>query len=173
MGEGFVGGARQSQPLPYATLTVSQIAALPVATLAAPEAHLYLWTTNRFLPEAFHVMTEWGFRYSTTLVWNKAMIGGGLGGTWRINTEFVLFGYRGRCRARGVVRGTCFSWKRPYDERGKPRHSAKPSGFLRLVEQVSHDPYLELFARAPRPGWAAWGNEIEGGFQPAEPRMEN
>ena len=39
------------------------------------------------------------------------------------------------------------------------RHSAKPEAFQDLVEQVSPGPYLELFARRNRLGWAAWGNE--------------
>ena len=30
-----------------------------------------------------------------------------------------------------------------------------------IVEECSFGPYLELFARTPRPGWVQWGNEIE------------
>ena len=52
-----------------------------------------------------------------------------------------------------------FEWKRPYDDRGKPRHSAKPPEFFAMVEQVSPGPYLEMFARDFRLGWDAWGDE--------------
>jgi transcriptional regulator with XRE-family HTH domain len=41
--------------------------------------------------------------------------------------------------------------------RGK--HSAKPEAFLDMVERISPPPYLELFARSQRLGWATWGNE--------------
>jgi len=39
------------------------------------------------------------------------------------------------------------------------RHSAKPEAFLDMVERISPPPYLELFARRQRLGWATWGNE--------------
>ena len=32
--------------------------------------------------------------------------------------------------------------------------------FFDLVENISPGPYLEMFARSPRPGWAVWGNEV-------------
>ena len=38
-------------------------------------------------------------------------------------------------------------------------HSAKPEAFQDVVESVSPGPYLELFARRQRLGWATWGNE--------------
>jgi N6-adenosine-specific RNA methylase IME4 len=38
-------------------------------------------------------------------------------------------------------------------------HSRKPSAFFESVEALVEGPYLELFSREPRPGWAAWGND--------------
>jgi N6-adenosine-specific RNA methylase IME4 len=146
-----------ARPLAYPSMTVEQIKALRVP--AADDAHLYLWTTNGYLQQAFDVALAWGFAYSTTLVWAKNVMGGGLGGAFGISTEFCLFCRRGSLKAHGRVGGTWFNWKRPYDERGKPRHSAKPREFITLVEEVSPGPYLELFARENRPGWDAWGNE--------------
>jgi N6-adenosine-specific RNA methylase IME4 len=148
-----------SRPLAYPSMTVDEIKALQVP--AADNAHLYLWTTNGYLREAFDVVKAWGFQYSTTLVWAKNVMGGGLGGAFGISTEYVLFCRRGSLKAHGRVGGTWFNWKRPYDERGKPRHSAKPANFYALVEDVSPGPYLELFAREKRPGWHVWGNEVE------------
>lgn len=153
--------AGASRDLAYPTMTLDAIKALPVAGLAQRNCHLYLWTTNKYLPDAFAVLKAWGFRYSTTIVWSKNMMGGGLGGAWRVNTEFVLFGYRGKVDARGSIAGTWHNWKRPYDGRGKPKGSAKPPEFLEAVQQVSHGPYVELFARERREGWSAWGNEVE------------
>jgi N6-adenosine-specific RNA methylase IME4 len=139
-------------------MTVDEIAGMGCP--AADDAHLYLWTTSGFLPDAFRVMAAWGFAYSTTLVWAKAPIGHGLGGAYGIATEFVLFGRRGRLPAMGRVGRNWFTWKRPYDERGKPRHSAKPEEFYAMVEQVSPGPFLEMFARRTRLGWDAWGDEV-------------
>lgn len=149
-----------SKDMPYPTMTLEAIKALQVSELAEPDAHLYLWTTNGFLRDAFDVVTAWGFRYSTLLVWAKAPMGGGLGGDYGISTEFVLFARRGSLSAHGRIGRTWFDWKRPYDERGKPRHSAKPGEFYAMVEQVSPGPYLELFARDRRLFWDGWGNEV-------------
>jgi N6-adenosine-specific RNA methylase IME4 len=160
--EGFLDAKGASRPLAYPTMSVEEIAALPVADVAADHAHLYLWAPNRYLRDAFDVARAWGFSYSTTLVWSKRVMGGGLGGCYGISTEFVLFCRRGTLRATGKVKGTAFTWKRPYDERGKPRHSAKPTEFFDMVEQVSPGPRLELFARDIRPGWDVWGNEVDG-----------
>lgn len=158
--EGFGDSHGASKPMPYSTMTVAQIAALPVQERAAKDAHLYLWTTNRFLDDAFDVMRAWGFNYSTTLVWAKRPMGGGLGGCYGIATEYVLFGRRGTLPALQRIGRNWFSWKRPYDHRGKPKHSAKPEEFYGMVEQMSPGPHLELFARSKRLGWHAWGNEV-------------
>jgi N6-adenosine-specific RNA methylase IME4 len=40
-------------------------------------------------------------------------------------------------------------------------HSRKPTQIYDVIEQCSPAPYLELFARAPRPGWTVWGDEAE------------
>jgi N6-adenosine-specific RNA methylase IME4 len=161
VGEGFVFAGKQiSRDLPYSTMTLEAINALPIQELLAKDAHLYLWATNRYLPAAFDVVRAWGFTYSTTRVWAKNLMGGGLGGAYRVSTEYVIFARRGSLRELDTVRGTWFNWKRPYDERGKPMHSAKPPEFYEMVEAVSPGPRLELFARRPREGWDVWGNEV-------------
>lgn len=149
----------KSRDLAYPFMTFSEIKALPVADLAEDDAHLYLWTTNGWLPRAFEIITAWGFTYSTTLVWAKTPFGGGgLGGCWRITTEFLLFARRGVLAATGQQIGTWWHEKRPY-EGGYPRHSAKPPSFQDRIEQVSPGPYLELFARRQRLGWDTWGDQ--------------
>jgi N6-adenosine-specific RNA methylase IME4 len=157
--EGFLDTG-DSLPMPYRTMSVLEIATLPVQyTFADADAHLYLWATSRFLGDAFNVLRAWGFEYSTTLVWAKRPIGHGLGGAYGIATEFVLFARRGSLPAVSRVGRNWFDWKRPYDDRGKPRHSAKPPEFYAMVEQVSPGPYLEMFARDFRLGWDSWGDE--------------
>lgn len=161
--EGFLDAGGRSDPLPYRTMTVEDICNLIIP--ATPDAHLYLWTTSGFLGDAFDLVRWWGFDYSTTLVWAKAPIGHGLGGAYGIATEFVLFGRRGSLPALSKVGRNWFQWKRPYDERGKPQHSAKPEEFYAMVEQVSPGPYLDMFARRSRLGWDVWGDEAPGSVE--------
>jgi N6-adenosine-specific RNA methylase IME4 len=150
-GPAWGGGA--SRPLPYPTMSVDEIAALNVRHWAAPASHLYLWTINRYVEDAYRVARAWGFAPSTLLVWTKPVTGGGLGGTYRISTEYVLFARRGSLAALEQVGQTHFDWPR------QRRHSQKPEAFLDMVERVSPGPYLELFARRARIGWEYAGNE--------------
>ncbi len=150
-----------SRPLAYPTMVVDEIAALQVSALAEEGAHLYLCTINRYVEDAYRVARAWGFKPSTLLVWAKRTMGGGLGGTFGISTEYVLFCRRGNCPSLRREPRTWFQWKRPYDERGKPRHSAKPKELRQLIEEVSPGPRIELFARDVCDGWDRWGNEVE------------
>lgn len=148
------GGVKvQRSPLPYRTMSVAEIAAQPLGRLAAEHAHLYLWTTNRFLPHAFGIAEAWGFSYSTTLVWCKRPMGRGIGKpAYPIFTEFVLFCRRGTLPAQQQAPRNWWEWRR-----GAP--SAKPEAFIDMVESVSPGPYVELFSRRHRLGWDVWGNE--------------
>jgi N6-adenosine-specific RNA methylase IME4 len=125
-----------------------------VKELFAPDAHLYLWTTNAHLERAFSVARSWGFKVSpgTILVWCKTPRGVGLGDAYRLTTEFVVFCRRGNLPTADIIDTTWFQWPR-----GK--HSAKPDGFYEMVERVSPGPYIDLFARRQRPRWEAWGHE--------------
>lgn len=157
---GFGDSTGPSKPLPYATMNVEEIAALPVNQLAHPDGAIcWMWTTNGFLEVAFDVLRTWGFRPSHTLVWAKALMGHGIGRQVGISTEFIIRGVRGRPVVERKIRGTWFTWKRPYDERGKPMHSGKPAGFYELVEAHAPGPYVELFARRSRMGWDSWGDQ--------------
>jgi N6-adenosine-specific RNA methylase IME4 len=150
---------QRARKLAYPTMTLVEIMAC--VPPASDQANLYLWTTSGWLREAFDVVDAWGFQFSTVLVWAKNPIGGGLGGAYGIATEFCLFARRGSCVEEGRVGRNWWNWRRPYDERGKPKHSAKPNEFYEMVEAVSPGPRLEMFARAPREGWDVWGNEVE------------
>jgi N6-adenosine-specific RNA methylase IME4 len=154
---GVVNDGRKT-PLPYRTMSVDEICDLPVRELAEDDAHLYLWTTNRYLPDAFRVVAEWGFRYSTPLIWCKAPIGSFLGGAFTPSAEFVLFCRRGKLAHQNRAAQQWFSWPR----QGQGKHSQKPDAFLDLVERVSPGPYLEMFARRNRLGWDTFGNESLG-----------
>src|ERR1051325_792688 len=85
----------------YATMTFDEIAALPVAEVAAARSHLYLWVPNALLVEGLRVMAAWGFAYKTNLCWYKVRKDGGpdgrgVGFYFRNVTELLLFGIRGK-----------------------------------------------------------------------------
>ncbi len=139
-------------PCPYPTMEVEAIADLGIADMAERDAHLYLWTTNQFLEDAYFIARSWRFAPIKLLVWVKAPKGRGLGGTYASATEYVLFCRRGSLAALERVERNWWQWQRG-------AHSAKPEAFLDMVERVSPAPRLELFARRQRLGWDTWGNE--------------
>jgi N6-adenosine-specific RNA methylase IME4 len=136
-------------------MSVAEIQALPVVDMAEDDAHLYLWTINRYVEAAYTVARAWGFVPSTLLTWCKQPRGIGLGGAFTLSNEHVLFCRRGKLPAKQRVDRNWWLWRRT-DGVG---HSGKPEAFIDMVEQVSPDPYVELFARRHRLGWDVWGNE--------------
>ena len=60
---------------PYPAMSLADICALTVASIAHDDCILWLWTTNAFLPVAFDVLKAWGFEYKTTLTWVKQKMG--------------------------------------------------------------------------------------------------
>jgi len=149
--------------LRYPTMTHEEILELPVNRLAAAQSHLYLWAPNALIAEGLEVMKQWGFTYKTNLVWYKTRIDGGpdgrgVGFYFRNVTELVLFGIRGGLRTLSPGRAQV-----NVIPKRKREHSRKPDEFYDVIEECSPGPYLELFARHPRPGWSQWGNEeVEG-----------
>jgi N6-adenosine-specific RNA methylase IME4 len=93
-----------SKPMPYSTLSEDEIARLPVVDLAAPGAHLYLWTTNRYLWDARDICIGWGFDPVQVLAWCKTPKGLVPGGTFANTTEFVIYARRAVKAKREVVR---------------------------------------------------------------------
>jgi len=150
-----------STPIPYTTMELADIAALPVEALADDDAHLYLWTTNRFLEQSFEIARGWGFNFSTVLTWCKTPMGLGFGGAFSLTSEFVLFCRRGSLKPLQRWDSTWMELSRPY-ENGAIAHSAKPDAFLDIVEQVSPGPRVELFARRARFGWDYFGDQSLG-----------
>lgn len=136
----------------YPTMAVEEIAALPVAALAADCCHLHLWTTNAFLFECPRLFDAWGFTYQGVFVWCKPQIG--IGNCWRVSHEFLLLAIKGE--PRSFLANNLRSW----GEYDRSRHSAKPEQVRLAIERASPGPYVELFARNAVPGWTCWGNEV-------------
>lgn len=154
------GGAPKASPqLHYDTLSVPDI--IKLRPRLADQAHVYIWGVAQHVDWAYQVAQAWEAEPIILLTWKKPGVGTG---RFQCNTEHVLlarvgnrignpFGKGGRHAP--ATNGTCFEWPR-----GK--HSQKPCEFFDLVERLSEPPYLEMYARGPRDGWAVWGNQSNG-----------
>lgn len=163
------GGGGKGAQAQYGVVAVPD---LPRVILQAPvwrpadDAHLYIWATNTHLLEAGWLMRALGFRYVTCITWPKRTIG--IGQYFRGKTEHMLFGVRGSGYAVRTADKSLTtllgSGQMRIGERApsskRKRHSEKPHEAYELIEARSRGTYLEMFARAERPGWTVWGNEI-------------
>jgi len=144
----------QGKRLDYSTMTMTDIANLPVGDLAADVCTLFLWTIDKYLYETRAILEGWGFSYHLTMAWDKtngfAMYG------FQRQTEFCLVGFRGKHDAyptRRTIRTSVTS------SVGR-RHSVKPDAFFDMLDLLP-GPRVELFARSPRLGWDSWGKGYE------------
>ena len=142
-------------PLPYQYMTTEEIALLPVKSLTDENCEIYLWTTQKYLPDAINIMSAWGAKYCGVLVWCKEPRGTGQGGLYTPTAEFIVHGRIGKMPIKQRVNSTWFKIVR------QKRHSQKPEMFQDIIETVSDEPRIELFARRPRAGWHVWGNEVQ------------
>lgn len=150
----------------YDTMDWQDIAALGVGNLMAEQSHCYLWVPNALLQEGLATLDAWGFTYKAMLVWAKRRKDGGpdgrgVGFYFRNTTEPILFGVRGKLRTLPPARSQV-----NIIESRKREHSRKPDEQYEIIEACSPGPYLELFARYPRPGWVAWGDEAAADTAP-------
>lgn len=138
--------------LTYKTMSIEEIAAYPIP--AHDECHLFLWTTQRFLPDCFAILKAWKFNYGFTMVWRKS---GGMqpfGGP-AFNCEFVIFARRG-----GLEFLDTKDFKCCFD--GKRRaHSQKPVEFYDIVRRVSPKPRIDLFSRERVDGFKQGGKQVD------------
>jgi N6-adenosine-specific RNA methylase IME4 len=136
----------------YHTMTLEEIEAMEVEAMAHDDCALFLWTTNSFLHEAYHVVEAWGFEPKTLLTWDKGKIG--VGNYLRNQTEHAVVAVRGKPVFNLTNQSTIL--------RALPReHSRKPEQFYQMVEELCPGSKVELFAREEREGWSRWGSEPE------------
>ena len=134
---------------PYPEMSIEKIKAIEMPLMN--DSVVFLWTTHKFLPDAFSILKEWGLDYKATLVWNKEKIG--MGAWFRMQCEFCLVGIKGK---------PFFDNSTYRDIINEPRrqHSRKPDSFFDMVVDVTEGRRLEYFSREKREGWEVFGNDI-------------
>jgi N6-adenosine-specific RNA methylase IME4 len=151
----------------YEVMREDELNAFPVADLAADDCVLFLWTCWPVLQWSLRTIEAWGFEYKTCgFCWVKAhatqieMFQDDIDphmtlGYWtRSNSEVCLLATRGKPkRISAAVKQAIIEPRR--------EHSRKPDGIHNRIERLVAGPYVELFARASRPGWDVWGNETD------------
>jgi len=148
----------------YKTMSIDDIKSLNIASIAAENCALFLWSTGAMLPTTIAIMEVWGFRYKTMgFVFIKTNKDGtykkGMGWWTRQNAEFCLLGLRGQPRrVDASVHSVVVA---PFT-----RHSAKPPIVRKRIVQLMGDvPRVELFARQENEyveGWIRTGLECDG-----------
>jgi N6-adenosine-specific RNA methylase IME4 len=149
-------GEGKSAQAQYDTMALSDINALPVLDLAAPDCLLWYWGTAPMLQNHFSTIRAWGFTYCTEGVWVKTTrhnkIAFGTGYVLRGSHEPFLIAKRGEPKTTKSVRSVIHGLAR--------EHSRKPEEAYREAERLMpRARRLELFSRTDRPGWTVWGNE--------------
>jgi len=136
----------------YPVMSLDEIRNMKIQDMSHDNSHIYLWTTQKFLPAAFSVLDAWEFKYIFTMVWFK---NGGFQpfGLPQYNCEFVLFGRKGSLPFLETKKFfTAFKANRN-------EHSRKPDEFYNLVSRVSPGPRIDIFSREKRNGFKQFGNQ--------------
>lgn len=136
----------------YSTMSLHELADLPVGRLLDDQGHCWLWCTNLVLATGAHkpILEAWHLRAVTVLTWTKPG-GNGLGRYLRGATEHAVLAVKGWGTVPTVPEPS--SWF----PSNRTAHSVKPGAFYDIAERVSPGPYVELFARQQRFGWSSWG----------------
>lgn len=147
-------------------MATSDIAAIPVGEWCDEDCALFLWGTWPKVPDAIQVMRAWGFDFVTGLPWVKVYKGGdayrGIGFWTQGASEYLLIGKRGDPdRVKGTPVIGLLVGEQPVLYGSVSEHSRKPEAIHEWIERLfPGGPFLELFARRPRAGWACWGGDL-------------
>ena len=134
----------------YPTMSIEEISKKEIP--AEEDTILWLWTTNAFMHEAYHILDAWGFTPKTILTWVKDRMG--VGDWLRGQTEHCILAIKGKPLINLKNQTTVLN--APMRE-----HSRKPDEFYLMVEQLCPGKKIDMFSREPRKGWDQWGCECD------------
>lgn len=139
----------------YPCMSIKELCALPVARIAEDDAILYFWVTSPMLGECFPVISAWGFRYRTGIVWDK--VRHNFGHYLSVRHEILLVCTRGRWR----LDGRRYPLTSVVSIERSRTHSEKPDWFRQMIDRFHPTGRrIELFARKKTAGWDVFGNEV-------------
>lgn len=151
---GADSGAFKTAAEHYTTMKIADLCKLPVQAHATPDSVLFMWVTSPLLAECWPVIEAWGFKYKSSIVWDKVL--GNFGHYVRVHHEILLICTRGSCLPDEPT---------PMPDsvqviRRSDVHSEKPEEFRKLIMKLyTRGPYLELFGRKKVEGWDVFGND--------------
>ena len=158
----------------YKTMSIDEIKALPVKTMADKDCVLFIWVTSPLLIEGLEVIESWGFKFKTLAFnWIKVSQQGNYyhnSGRWTMgNCELCLLATKGKPqRVRKDIKQLQIL--------RREGHSKKPDLIRKLIVDLMGDlPRVELFARGQKnrdlfdfnrfDGWDTWGNQVENSIE--------
>ena len=137
----------------YNTMTIDELAILPINNLADDNSVLFLWVTSPKLQDSFQIIEAWGFEYKTSFIWDK--VKHVMGQYNSLRHEFLLVCTRGSYpKQSNTLHDSVLTIERSNN------HSSKPIEFRNLIEDMYPGAAkIELFARDSEPisGWTFWG----------------
>jgi len=115
---------------------------------------VFLWTTQKHLPNSYDILRGWGFKYLFTMVWEK---GHGMKpyNLPLFNCEFIVVGKRGNINFLETK-----SFRTSF-EATRRNHSQKPKEFYRLLKRITPEPRIDMFSRERHRGFDQYGNETD------------
>jgi len=139
----------------YPTVKLKDLKDLDVASIAADDCLLFMWTTGPQMANSIELGEAWGFSYKTVaFVWDKMVHNPG---RYTLSqTEFCIVFKRGKIP---TPRGARNVRQMVAIKRGE--HSQKPEVVIDGITKMFPDQSkIELFARYNYKGWDNWGLEI-------------
>ena len=139
----------------YPVMTIAEIIAHwkdEIAPRMADDCHVFMWTTQKYLPAAIEMMPELGLNYVLVMVWHKP------GGFQpfdlpQYNCEFAVYARKGAPVFIDLKDFFCCF------EAPRREHSRKPDEFYDTIRRVTGGSRIDIFSREARDGFAQYGNQ--------------
>ena len=137
----------------FPAVTAADLCDIPIDEICESDAALFLWAIPELLPEAFKVMSTWGFKYRSIFTWAKGESAKGKTMYNNMNQEFLLVGEKGNCHPESETIASAFQHIPK-----NPKSAAKPDEFRKIIETLycATENKVELYARKECAGWSRY-----------------